>query len=331
MIKNEWDQLEEVIVGTSYSNCNINGLDRVIEETNEDLNILHDIFETFDVTVHRPIQPDFSLDIHHPIMPRDILGAYDDVIIKAYGAVHSRIKEHECYENILDHVHGYHLLEMPVPNIIKTEDYEIVQDHTNKIKMQQRYDKYEDEILFESANILKCNDMLLHTQSAEKDTANGKGTEKGLKWMKSKFPDKKWIEISAGGHADGKLALLREGLLLTWREEYIPEELSHWDRIIVKDNAKFPKEFVIQKKQQYYSDYVMKYLSDWVGFAKESWFDVNCISVNPSTIITVGHNLENIKQIEKFGIDVVVWNHRHRYFWDGGAHCCTQDIRRMEV
>ena len=38
MIKNEWDKLKEVIVGTSYSNCNINGLDRVIEETNEDPN-----------------------------------------------------------------------------------------------------------------------------------------------------------------------------------------------------------------------------------------------------------------------------------------------------
>ena len=61
------------------------------------------------------------------------------------------------------------------------------------------------------------------------------------------------------------MALLREGLLLTWREDYIPKELQNWDKIIVRDNAEFPKEFVEQRKRQYYSEYVMKYLSDWVS------------------------------------------------------------------
>tara|TARA_A100001037_G_scaffold303695_1_gene338375 strand:- start:2301 stop:3290 length:990 start_codon:yes stop_codon:yes gene_type:complete len=328
MINTEWNKLKEVIVGASYSSCNINGLDRVVEETNEDLDKLELIFKDLGVKVYRPIRPKFSLDIHHPIMPRDILGFYDDKIVKAYGAVFSRIREHECYVEILKELSNYELLEMPIPNITKTEEYEIVQDHTNKIKMQQRYDKYENEILYETANIIKCNDMLLHTQTAHKDNASGKGTEKGLKWLKEKFSNKKWVEIPAGGHADGKLALLREGLLLTWREDYIPKELQNWDKIIVRDNAEFPKEFVEQRKRQYYSEYVMKYLSDWVGYSNETWFDVNCISVDPNTIITVGKNLENIKQIEKYGIDVIVWDYRHRYFWDGGAHCCTQDVSR---
>tara|TARA_B100001029_G_C15064017_1_gene461719 strand:- start:5374 stop:6366 length:993 start_codon:yes stop_codon:yes gene_type:complete len=328
MINTEWNKLKEVIVGASYSSCNINGLDRVVEETNEDLDKLQSIFENLGVKVYRPIRPEFSLEIHHPIMPRDILGFYDDKIVKAYGAVFSRIREHECYVEILKELSNYELLEMPIPNITKTEEYEIIQDHTNKIKMQQRYDKYENEILYETANIIKCNDMLLHTQTAYKDNANGKGTEKGLNWLKTKFSDKKWVEIPAGGHADGKLALLREGLLLTWREDYIPKELTNWDKIIVRDNAEFPKQFVEQRKKQYYSEYVMKYLSDWVGYASETWFDVNCISVDSNTIITVGKNLENIKQLEKFGIEVVIWDYRHRYFWDGGAHCCTQDISR---
>ena len=116
---------------------------------------------------------------------------------------------------------------------------------------------------------------------------------------------------------------------MTWREDYIPDELKHWDKIIVQDNAEFPKEFVEQRKKQYYTEYVMKYLSDWVGYASETWFDVNCISVDPNTIITVGKNKENIKQLEKYDINVVVWNYRHRYFWDGVAHCCTQDISRI--
>ena len=172
MIINEWNPLKEIIVGASYDNCDINGVDKIVEETNEDLDELQNILEDLGVVVYRPIRPKFSLDIHHPIMPRDILGIYDNIIVKAYGAVHSRIRELECYVDILKNIHEYELIEMPVPNIIQTEEYEIIQDHTNKIKMQQRYDKYENEVLYETANILKCNDMLLHTQTARKDTAN---------------------------------------------------------------------------------------------------------------------------------------------------------------
>ena len=329
MIKNEWSKLISVIVGSSYENCNINGLDRVIDETNEDLNELQNIFQKLGVIVYRPISPKFSLETHHPIMPRDIVGFYDDKIVKAYGAVHSRINELKLYDDILEECSTeYQIIEMPVPNIQKTEEYEIVQPHTNKIKMQQRYDKYSDQILYETANIAKCNEYLVHTQTAHKDQNNGKGTEKGLDWFKNVLSDKKWIEVPAGGHVDGKLALLREGLLLTWREEYIPEELKNWDKIIVTDNAKFPTEFVNTKKQPFYTNYVMKYLSDWVGYSKETWFDVNCISVDENTIITCGYNKENIDKLKKYNIDVIIWDYRHRYFWDGGAHCCTQDIKR---
>ena len=72
----------------------------------------------------------------------------------------------------------------------------------------------------------------------------------------------------------------------------------------------------------------MKYLSDWVGYSQETWFDVNCLSVNENTLITTGKDLENIKKLESFGFDVIIWNYRHRYFWDGGTHCCTQDTVR---
>ena len=184
-------------------------------------------------------------------------------------------------------------------------------------------------VLWETANFAKCGDVILHTQSADKDHENGKGTEKGLEWMKSILTDYRFIEVPAGGHIDGKLALLRPGLLMTWREDFIPDELKSWNKIIVTDNAKYPDEFKRTKKQRFYSEYVMKYLSDWVGYSQETWFDVNCLSVDENTIITTGHDKDNIKKLERFGFDVIIWNYRHRYFWDGGAHCCTQDTVRL--
>ena len=87
-------------------------------------------------------------------------------------------------------------------------------------------------ILWETANFAKCGDVILHTQSADKDPDNGKGTERGLEWMKSILTDYRFIEVPAGGHIDGKLALLSPGLLMTWREDFIPNELKSWDKII---------------------------------------------------------------------------------------------------
>ena len=331
MIYDEFTKLKECIVGISYKNIKINGLDKIVDETNEDLQNLQYILEDLNVKVHRPIQPDFSLDFHHPIMPRDLFGFYGDTMIQTYGAIFSRQKELECYENIKKYYElecGYKFNKMSKPDILETEEYEIKEAHSNKIKLQQRYDKYKNIVLWETANFIKCGDTILHTQSADKDSINGKGTEIGLEWMKSILTDYNFVEVKAGGHIDGKIALLRPGLLMTWRENFIPEELKSWDKIIVKDNAKYPEDFKKTKKQRFYSEYVMKYLSDWVGYSQETWFDVNCLSVDENTIITTGQDKENIKQLESFGFDVIIWNYRHRYFWDGGAHCCTQDTIR---
>ncbi len=330
-IYSEFQPLKECIVGISYKNVNINGLDKVVDETNEDLQNLQYILEDLDVTVHRPKQPDFSLEIHHPIMPRDIFGFYGNKMIQTYGAIFSRQKELSCYDDIKKHYEFFWAvknIKMKRPDIHETEEYEYTEAHSNKIKLQQRYDKYKDMVLWETANFAKCGDVILHTQSADKDPKSGKGTEKGLEWMKAQLPEYRFIEVPAGGHIDGKLALLRPGLLMTWREDFIPEELKSWDKIIIKDNAKYPEEFKNTRKERFYSDYVMKYLSDWVGYSRETWFDVNCLSVDESTIITTGHDKDNIKKLESFGLDVIKWNYRHRYFWDGGAHCCTQDTVR---
>jgi glycine amidinotransferase len=331
MIYDEFSSLKECIVGVSYSNCSINGLDRVIEETNEDLDNLSQILKNYNVNVYRPDMPNFNVDIHHPIMPRDILGVFGDEMYQAYGAIFSRQKEHYFYTKIIEKFRvekKYKLFHMAKPKIYETEEYEIIEAHTNKIKVQQRYDKYKDLVLWETANMIKCGDIIIHTQSADKDPKNGKGTELGLNWFKTMLHDYRFVEVPAGGHIDGKLAILRPGLLMTWREDFIPEEFKSWDKIIVKDNAQLPEEFKKTRKQRFYSDYVLKYLSDWVGYSEETWFDVNCLSIDENTIVTTGKDKENIKQLENYGFDVVRWNHRHRYFWDGGAHCCTQDLER---
>ena len=64
MIYDECTKLHECIVGVSYTHVDIDGLDRIVDETNEDLQNLEYILTDLDVKVHRPKQPKFSLDIH---------------------------------------------------------------------------------------------------------------------------------------------------------------------------------------------------------------------------------------------------------------------------
>ena len=218
----------------------IEGLDRVIEETNQDCNALEAILTELEVKVLRPKQKAFRKEFHHPIMPRDIFGFYGNKMIQTYGAIHSRQEELDCYKEIVDTYKDKVFIKMGKPAIDETEETEYTEAHSNKVKVQQRYDKYKNMCLWEVANMIKCGEHILHTQSADKDPISGKGTEVGLQFMKDMLPEFKFVELPVGGHIDGKLALLRPGLLLTWRKEFIPDALKNWDAIIVKDKAQLP-------------------------------------------------------------------------------------------
>ena len=49
-----------------------------------------------------------------------------------------------------------------------------------------------------------------------------RGTRTGLDWVKRNIGcETKWIEVRMG-HVDGMLTIIKPGLLMTWKEEYIP-------------------------------------------------------------------------------------------------------------
>jgi hypothetical protein len=51
--------------------------------------------------------------------------------------------------------------------------------------------------------------------------------------------------------------------------------------------------------------------------------------VDPKNIVVSGHN--NLVEIAcaKHGIEVHVVPFRHKYFWDCGTHCATNDLNRI--
>jgi hypothetical protein len=70
------------------------------------------------------------------------------------------------------------------------------------------------------------------------------------------------------------------------------------------------------------------YFDEWVGQVSETVFDVNILIVDPKNIVVSTHNDQVESACARHGIEVHVSPFRHKYFWDCGIHCVTNDLHR---
>ena len=75
-------------------------------------------------------------------------------------------------------------------------------------------------------------------------------------------------------------------------------------------------------------DTVEKYMNGWVGNITETVFDVNMLIINQNNVIMIAHNETVIDKLAEYGVTAHVVPFRHRWFWDGGIHCITNDLHR---
>jgi hypothetical protein len=113
--------------------------------------------------------------------------------------------------------------------------------------------------------------------------------------------------------------------------EYIEK---FWD---IKQNSKYIDNNGFMHKKYWVSgeegnaalnEFIDLHMNKNVGYAFETNFDVNTLSIDENTVITSGPNAEVERELAKVGIDVIIAPMRHRYFWDGGIHCNTVDLYR---
>ena len=324
MIYTEWDPLKEIIVGKVYDPADIahiedvefrNGLQRIFEESEEDFCALTEMLESYDVVVHRP-NCEYKGDFRYPaVCPRDMHIVYGDQVINTMGGDPNRYYESDHFADIMLGLDRDYYA-MPRPTL---PDF------------YAPYQFNEGKILYHAANILKCGDALLHTKPYNDNTYTptrqfGRGTNTGLDWCK-KNVDARWIELHESGHADGKIALIKPGLLMCWLEDMIPPELQSWDRVVVPKQD-VPEQFWQSKKQPLMQKNVNQWLGSWIGHVDETIFDVNVVSVSPELVITNGYDAGVAAQLKKHGVEMVPFNFRHKFFWDGGLHCVTLDLTR---
>jgi N-dimethylarginine dimethylaminohydrolase len=299
---NEWDPLEEIIVGIA-DHANWPSTDPVfaregektswketpvpsgpvpqwiIDEANEDLNALAKVCRDYGAIVHRP-QPYNYVERKgmYGYCPRDRVLVAGNKIVDVSMMYPCRNQELRALEHAWV---GHETIVMP-----KTSEF-----------------------VCDAANITRLGDTWLYLESAS-------GNRRAYEWLCEQFPDIKieLVNFYAGVHIDSTIVPLREGLVLLngdrVNKSNCPRAFDSWTKIYATD-------VVSQGFYQY------PYASKWIG--------LNMLVLDPHTVIVDRHQTQLIDILEQYQFTVIPLELRHSRTLGGGFHCVTLDTRRKHA
>ncbi len=333
---NEWDPLEEVVVGnplgarfpTADPSTQLaefpgrslgdipqgNFPQQIIEETEEDLNTFVTVLEDLGIVVKRPEtwphEAGFST-IHwqsrgyYNYCPRDIMLVIEDHIIETPNVMRSRSQESSSYRSMMvDYLKsGAKWYSAPKPMLLDSL-FDVDPD---------RPTPRNDEPAFDAANVLRLGRDLIYLVS-------GTGNELGGQWLQTILGDTFKVhflkDVYYGSHIDSTFVALRPGLVLCnparINNDTLPEILKQW-------------EVIYSPPMESTGGFDAEYLSRSIG---SKWIDMNLFSINPNLVVADRDQTALIKLLEKKGVDVIPLKLRHSKMLGGGFHCITLDIRR---
>lgn len=146
-----------------------------------------------------------------------------------------------------------------------------------------------------------------------------------------------------GYHSDGVFCVVKPGCIVSLHDiQDYKTEFPGWDVLYLPDQSWSKLDPFLKMKDKVGGQWWLKgeehndqliefvntWLKDWVGYVEETVFDVNMLSIDQNTIICNNYNKDVFAHFKKHKVEPIVFNFRHRYFWDGGVHCMTQDLYR---
>jgi len=336
-VHNEWDPLEEVIVGTTIGArvpvpdvglfaieyADHGSMDRipsgpfpqhVIEETQAELGELCAGLTGLGIRVRRPeprdhaalmSTPDWSTDHFYDYCPRDGLLAVDDAIIETPMVLRSRFLESFAYKQLLLEYFrsGARWLSAPKPRLLD-EMYD-----PSAVAGERLRDL---EPAFDAANVLRFGTDILYLVSDS-------GNELGARWLQSVLGERYTVHVCKGiyasTHVDSTIVPLRPGLVLLNPERVndrnMPDFLRGWDHIWCPDLVDI----------------------GWTGERPycSVWIGMNLLVLRPGLVVADRRQENLIRLLDKHGVDVLPMQLTHSRTLGGGFHCATLDVRRRGV
>jgi glycine amidinotransferase/scyllo-inosamine-4-phosphate amidinotransferase 1 len=299
---NEWDPLEEVVVGIAdYANWPSNDTvfadeatktlwtetpvpsgavpQWIVDEANEDLNQLANTLVQYGATVQRPESMNFvERNGMYNYCPRDRLLVAGDTIVDVNMMYPCRNQEIEALSKITNNAR---VVTMP----------------------------RDQGMVLDAANICRLGNTWLFLESYS-------GNRLAYNWLCKQFPSIS-IELCnfyAGVHIDSTVVPLRDGLVLLnghrVNESNCPRAFDGWQKIYASD-------VVAQEFYQY------PYASKWIA--------LNMLVLDPHTVIVDRHQTQLIQTLEQHQYTVIPLELRHSRTLGGGFHCVTLDTRRKHA
>ncbi|MEM9455459.1 MAG: inosamine-phosphate amidinotransferase 1 [Myxococcota bacterium] len=335
-VHNEWDPLEEIIVGTAVGACTPRGdiaydfmasrggqrplppvglyPEQVIEQTQEDLEELVALLRQANVRVrraraHEPMRvirtPDWEATEFYAYCPRDILLAIGTTIIETPSFMRSRHFEALAYRHLLLEYlgSGARWISAPPPRLSE--------EHFDTTRGPEHF-LPEVEPVFDAANVLRIGRDVLYLVSIS-------GNKTGAAWLKSTLGPEYRVHLLEGlytsVHVDSTIVPLRPGLVLLNPERVSPSQVpsifAGWDVLYAPEMVEYA-----------YSD-LMPHSSKWLG--------INLLMITPSLAFVDSHQVPLMKLLSSHGIECVPIRLRHGRPLAGGVHCVTLDVRRRGI
>lgn len=334
-----WQPLEEVIVGRVFTPEHFSyikdqkvrsQLARLLEETNEDLDNLQKTIEQFGAKVRRPefTQPveGFLADRHFfpdqevpipPLTPRDWQITLGDKLLRVL-----KVAE-------VDYL---------------AREYELAQPGSVIDPHAGHFENYDPNHV-----MVNCNASCIVRVGTDVFFDNSEWlTTDQMNWIKDNVLDDRYRVHRAvtNGHGDAVFAILKPGVIISslhdadinYKESFPGWEVHKvWDSTIhaAMEVGKFRYENFNgrwwvqgQETTDEFASFVDTWLNKWTGFVSETVFDVNCLVLDEHHVIFSSYNKEVFEFCRQHNIEPIICELRHKYFFDGGISCCTQDIRR---
>jgi glycine amidinotransferase len=343
---NEWDPLEEVIVGRLEGacipsnhpvvTCNVPGaaalahalvagmrFPRILTEpAQRELDGFVALLESLGITVRRPEAMNWKHRFGTPAWrsrgfvnacPRDSMLVIGDEIIETPMAWPTRYFETQSYRPLLKEYFraGARWTAAPKPEL--TDELFDPDYRTPKEGEPVRTILTEWEPVFDAADLMRCGRDLFVTRS---NVTNGMGIE----WLRRHLSDRGYriheIESRCRTpmHIDTTFVPLGPGKVLV-NPEYVdvdrlPAILKDWEILVA------PEPDPIE-------DRLLK-ITSMCG----KWLSMNVLMIDPKRVIVERHHRTMIRALERWGFEPVPCDFLHYAAFGGAFHCATLDIRR---
>jgi glycine amidinotransferase len=338
---NEWDPLEEVIVGV-IDDATVPEWDLAVAATMPaaseelfrngagapfpadhvrpaaaELDAFAAMLDGLGVHVVRPAMASHSRPFTTPnwrspgglysAMPRDVLLIVGDTVVEAPMAWRSRYFEVDAYRPLLTDYfrRGARWIAAPRPRLLD-EWYDPDYDRERPYE-SGRYLTREYEPTFDAADFIRCGRDIFAQRSHVTN-------QLGIQWVARHLGDAyrvHEIEVTdkAPMHIDASFVPLAPGKLLLnpLRMRSVPELFASWD-------VRWAPEPALP--------------ADHVLYMSSAWVSMNVFMLDETRVVVEAGEVPLIKVLEEWGLEVVPVEFRNVMRFGGCFHCVTADVRR---